>query len=536
MVCCLQAFSQEHELFQDRRQLLKSAGFSLAMAGTRVQAGQESQTQSDERQFISLSSRANTETSDTKRFQRALNEAQQRGGGTVHVSAGHYVVGSLLLRSNVSMWLDNGAVLAMSPDPAEFLPLEQLPFDPGANQATSDFHVALLVGDGVEHVSIYGEGVIECDRGKKGGGPKPIALRRCTHVTLQNFTIRNAQNYNISMLGCEFVEIRGIRIHAGRADGIDPDCCRHVTISDCFIESVDDSLCLKASGSLGQRGATEHVTVTNCILRTASIHFKCGTESCGDFRNITFSNCVLEGGVGMRHGNPGIAFYTVDEGDLEGIAVSNITMQNVGTPLAIIRGDRDRCQVGKGPGVLRAITINNVTAIGAKWPCVIAGLPGAPVQDIQITGFIVTTQMARKGRLSPAEVPEAPKAYPAPVMFGELPAFGMFLRHVENITLSGVQFYAPQGETRPDLVVDDVALLRLRGHERRGEAADVHLLLKDVRDSFVECISVMELPQRAFQVSGAKTRGLYLQGEGSINWRNHLHVEQDVAKDAVHLK
>lgn len=525
-------------MLKDRRQILKGAGLGMAMVGTRLLPGQEPTVPQKEREplFIRLSARASGELSDTKRFQRALDEGQQHGGGTVHVPAGRYVVGSLLLRSCVSLWLDNGAVLTMSSDPSEFLPPEQLSFDPGANRATSDFHVALLVGDGIEHVSIYGEGVIECDRGKKGSGPKPIALRRCTHVTLQNFTIRNAQNYNISMLGCEYVEIHGVRIHAGRADGIDPDCCRHVVISDCFIESVDDSLCLKASGSLGQRGKTEHVTVTNCVLRTASIHFKCGTESCGDFRNITFSNCVLEGGVGMRHGNPGIAFYTVDEGDLEEIAVSNITMQNVGTPLAIVRGDRDRCHVGKGPGVLRGITIHNVRATGAKLPSVIAGLPGAPVQDIQISGFHVTTQAARKGRAASEVVPEAPKAYPEPVMFGELPAFGMFLRHVENVRLSEVQFQAPQGEQRPDLVADDVSFLRLRGHERRGEAAEVHLLLKDVQESFVECVAVIGPPRHAFQVVGSKTRDLYLQGQGSINWRTHLYVEKEVEKTAVHAR
>jgi len=387
-----------------------------------------------------------------------------------------------------------------------------VPFETGANRATSDFHVALLVGDGVEYVSIYGQGIIECDRGKRGGGPKPIALRRCSHVSLQGFTIRNAQNYNISMLGCEFVEIRGVMIHAGRADGIDPDCCRHVVISDCVIESADDSLCLKASGSLGECGATEHITVTNCILHTASIHFKCGTESCGDFRNITLSNCVLEGGAGMRHGNPGIAFYTVDGGDLENIAVSNITMRNVGTPLAIIRGDRDRCNAKKGPGVLRAITINNVSAIGAKLPCVIAGMSGAPVQDIQITAFSVVLQTARKGRSHPEEVPESPKAYPEPVMFGELPAFGLYLRHAENVNLAGLEFYAPTGEVRPDLVIDDVSMLRLRGHERRGEAAEVHLLLKDVQNGFVECLAVTK-PRRARFWLRAQRRATSTSGE-----------------------
>lgn len=520
--------------------MLKNAGFSLAIAGSRVLSAQEPPVQTQPGQssspFISVGPRSNGEASDTARLQRALDEAHQRGGGTVHIPSGRYIAGSLLLRSHVSIWLDNGAILAMSSDQNEFLHPDELPFDPGANWATSDFHVALLVGERIEYVTVYGQGIIECDRGKKGGGPKPIALRRCNHVSLQGITIRNAQNYNISMLGCEFVEIRGIMIHAGHADGIDPDCCRHVVISDCVIESADDSLCLKASGSLGERGATEHVTVTNCVLHTASIHFKCGTESCGDFRNITISNCVLEGGAGLRHGNPGIAFYTVDEGDLENIAVSNITMRNVGTPLAIIRGDRDRCNQKKGPGVLRAITIDNVSATGSKFPSVIAGLPGSPVQDIYINAFSTVLGTAREGRSLRAQVPEVPKAYPEPVMFGELPAFGLYLRHVENVNLARMTFTAPKEEVRPDVVIDDATIVRLRDHERRGEAAPVHLLLNDIQDGFVECIAVTEPPSGAFRVTGSKTRDLYLQGSGRIDWRINLRIDTGVTKTAVHAK
>src|SRR5262249_30087553 len=157
-----------------------------------------------------------------------IDEANAGGGGTVYLASGHYVSGSLLLKSNVSLWLDNGALLAMSPDATEFLTPEKLNYDPGANQATSDFPYGLLGGDAVERIAIFGEGIIECDQGQqKGGGPKPIALRRCMHVSLRGITIRNAHHYNISMLGCQHVDIDGVTIERGHSDGIDPDCCRY---------------------------------------------------------------------------------------------------------------------------------------------------------------------------------------------------------------------------------------------------------------------------------------------------------------------
>jgi polygalacturonase len=475
------------------------------------------------------------ETSDTRRLQRALDEAQTRGGGTVLIPAGNYVSGTLLLRSNVSVWLDNGAVLSMSPDNAEFLPAEKFAYDPGANQATSDFHVALFAGDGLEHVAIHGEGIIECNRGVKGGGPKPIALRRCNYVSLRGITLRNAANYNISMLGCDFVDIDGVTILTGHADGIDPDCCRHVHISNCYIESVDDSLCLKASGALGQHGATEFVAVVNCILRTSSIHFKCGTESCGDFRNIAVSNCIFQGGVGMRHGNPGLAFYTVDEGALEDVVISNITMQDVGTPIAIIRGDRDRCATGKGPGVLRSIRISNVVATGAKLPSVIAGLPGSPVEDIYLSNISINIAAARPGKSSLNDVPEQPKAYPQPTMFGELPAAGLFLRHVTRLQVQDVLFSLPIDETRPEIVADDVEELRLRV-DYRVKSHAARLWLNDVSNTFIDSLELTSSPAASYRITGAKTKNIYQRGAGAVNWSSQLTVGAEVPKGTIHLQ
>lgn len=524
-------------MFTDRRSLLSHAGMGIAFARSAFALAPQPQiavTESGTALFR-LAQRSKADANDTSRFQKTIDEAASHGGGTVHVPAGRYIVGSVFLRSHVSLWLDNGSVIVMSPNDSDFQPAETLPFDPGANRATSDFHIALFIGEGVEHVSIHGSGLIECERGKQGSGPKPIALRRCAHVTLLGITLRNAQNYNISMLGCQFVQVRGVTIQGGKADGIDPDCCQNVSISDCYIESYDDSLCLKASGSLGVRGMTENVVVTNCVLKTASVHFKCGTESCGDFRNISVSNCLFEGGVGMRHGNPGIALYTVDGGNLQGISISNLSMWQVGTPLAILRGDRDRCGTGKGPGTLSNVQIDNVLAVGATQPSVIAGLPGAPVQHIAISNFSVELRADGKAHQLQT-VPENPKGYPAPIMFGELPAFGMYVRHAENLSLTNFVCQAPLQENRPDLSFDDVAMLRVQGHERRGGQGPVHLTMNDVRDSFVHCLAVTAPPANAFRITGAKTQSLYLRGDGAIDWSQQLSLGADVPSSAVNAR
>jgi polygalacturonase len=127
----------------------------------------------------------------------------------------------------------------------------------------------------------------------KRGGPKTIAIKNSSHVLIRGITVQNAPNYSISFLGCDYVDVDGVTVLNGYADGIDPDCSRFVRISNCFVESRDDAICPKTSLALGERRPTEHVTVTNCVLSSSTNNFKLGTESSGDFRNIALSNTVM---------------------------------------------------------------------------------------------------------------------------------------------------------------------------------------------------------------------------------------------------
>jgi polygalacturonase len=129
---------------------------------------------------LSPGARAAGETNDTKAIQRAIDAVHVRGGGTVHIPAGNYVCGSLLLRSNISLWLDNGATLVMSKNNADFFPPEKFSYNPRAGQSTADFHLALLIGDGVENVAIFGEGIID---GNRTGGAEGQNRLRCGAAT-----------------------------------------------------------------------------------------------------------------------------------------------------------------------------------------------------------------------------------------------------------------------------------------------------------------------------------------------------------------
>ena len=181
----------------------------------------------------------------------------------------------------------------------------------------------------------------------------------------------------------------------GYADGIDPDCCHHVRIANCYVEALDDAIVPKASFALGYRRSTENVTVTNCVLTTGCNCFKLGTESSGDFKNITLSNCAMFARPDLwEGGNPtsGVALEMVDGASVERIAVSNIVMADIESPIFIRLGNRGRAQAVHKPEHLEDISISDIVATGAERASSITGIPGFPVRRVTLQNIRVSAK------------------------------------------------------------------------------------------------------------------------------------------------
>ena len=234
----------------------------------------------------SYGAKGNGKTKDTRAIQAAI-EAAAKTRRIVHVPPGDYVSGTLHLRQGITLRLAAGATLIASKDDQDFDRYEEPGYDSYADRETTDMSFALLQGRGVRQVSILGPGRIDGNRSKRGG-PKPIALKECREIRIRDLTIDNAPNYNISLLGCDSVDIQGVTIRNGYSDGIDPDCCRNVRIARCRIESRDDAIVAKTSLALGARRPTENLMVTDCALVHVRNALKLGTESSGDFRRQDF--------------------------------------------------------------------------------------------------------------------------------------------------------------------------------------------------------------------------------------------------------
>jgi len=437
-------------------------------------------------------------TVDSDAINRAIVAAAATGGGTVLFPPGTYLSASIRLKSNITLLLEAGATIE-AVDPAK------APYDlPEPNDWGDKFHYqdyghshwqnSLIWGIGLENVSILGPGRIHgqglhCgfnrfadeakgekryEDGGPGNGNKAIALRDCRNVILRDFSILHGGHFGILATGVDNLTIDNLKIDTNR-DGMDVDACQNVRISRCSVNSPwDDGICLKASYGLGKIRHCDNITISDCFLagnfdegtlldatfkrcapeyrsyRTGRI--KLGTESNGDFKNIAITNCVFDG-------SRGIAIESVDGSHIEDVAISNITMRHVAnSPIFIRLGSRLRGPDHPPVGTIRRITIDNLVASDADWDLgsVISGIPGHPIEDLRFSNLRIVQQGGGPPELGERAPPEEERSYPEPSMFGQMPSYGFFFRHVRGLEMHQVKVDFAQPEARPAIVLADV--------------------------------------------------------------------------------
>ncbi len=472
-------------------------------------------------------------TLDTAAINKAVETAAAAGGGTVYFPAGTYPSFSIRLKSHVRLELGPGATL-LAADPADGRGRYDLP-EPNEWDLYQDFghshwQNSLIWGIGLEDVSVVGPGRIDgkglTRRGpgarwsKKAGdrplsmgtaqggsgdpeatalqamqgqGNKAIALKLCRRVVLRDFSVLNGGHFALLATGVFDLTIDNVRMDTNR-DGLDVDGCRHVRISNCAINTPnDDAIVLKASYALGYARTTENVAITNTQVtgydpgtffdgtfgRTLEHapdrdgptgRIKLGTESTGGFRNITISNVVFDRARGL-------ALETVDGGAIEDVTITNVTMRDVTTsPLFLRIGNRGRGPEGTPIGALRRVILSNLVASGVdpRYPVLLAGLPGHPVEDVQLSNVRILYKGGGTREDAAREVPENETAYPEPSMFGTLPVYGLYARHVRNLTVRDFEVGYLADDARPPVQLEDVKdafFHRLRAQRSPGAPA-----------------------------------------------------------------
>ncbi|WP_232820361.1 glycoside hydrolase family 28 protein [Brachybacterium sp. YJGR34] len=389
----------------------------------------------------------------TARLQQEIDEAAARGGGLVAVGPGVHRTGALRLRSGIELHLEAGAVLQFVPDPALYPPVAAR-WEGVARRV----HSPCLYAEGEENVAITGLGTID------GGGafwwehrdelelPRPtlVGLHGCTRVVLRDVVLRNSPAWTVHPALCEDVSISGLRIHnpadSPNTDGIDPESCRGVRISDCHIDVGDDCIAIKAGTErTEERVPCENITITNCTMVHGHGGVVLGSEMAGGVRNVVITACVFRGTdrgirVKTRRGRGGL---------IENVRVTGIVMEDVLSPFTVNSfyhcgpegklphvGDRSARAVDEGTPRIRGLHLSHITATGVRASAAhLFGLPEAPLTDVSLHDVAVT--------FAEDPVPGAPEmADGVDPVAGE----GLRLGFVHDARLSGVRVHGARGE------------------------------------------------------------------------------------------
>jgi len=423
-------------------------------------------------------------TLDHGAVNRAIDACVKDGGGRVFLPAGTYLCGSIRMKSNVELHLAAGATILAAPssmkayDEAE--PWEGPQYQDGGH---TFFHNSLIWAEGAQNVSITGRGTIDgqgltkkdkekggnVQGGSIGMGDKAIALKLCRNILIRDITIFRGGHFAIIVTGCDRGTIDNVTIDTNR-DGIDIDCCKYITVSNTKVNTPsDDAIVLKASYALKAPVPCEHIMITNCLVTGYKLgtfldgtyqpepvnwvcgRIKLGTESNGGYRNIAISNCTCMW-------SSGLAFEEVDQGKMENIVVSNITMSHVHHyPIYITTGCRNRGpKEVTQPSSARDIFINNVVAddVDSLAGIIVTGMEGEPVRNVCLSDIRI--QYRGGGKKVDKPYREQGTNYPEPRWAGPTPAYGLYARHVDGLTLRNVQFELMRPDERPEVITDDV--------------------------------------------------------------------------------
>jgi polygalacturonase len=394
---------------------------------------------------------------DTAAIQRAIDAASSAGGGTVWFAPGRYVTGTILLKSGVTLDLAQGATLLGSTDPADYRLLEPFVDAVGATRGYAligcvDAHSIGVTGAG----AIDGRGAALQASGGKGPSARPFLLLclRSTAIVVEGVSLVNSSAWTMHVFQCSDVTISHISIRSlglANNDGIDIDSSQRVHVEGCTIETGDDAICLKTTSS----NPCNDITVKGCTLTTRCAAFKIGTESAGDFSAIRVSDChVVEANLGA------IKILSVDGANIRDVLVERMQVDDADTPIFLRLGARGRTfrpgDVARPPGTLSNVVIRDMEVkLARRVGILISGIPGHVIKNVSLQRIAITMSGEPATQLPPQPA-ENPAAYPEVRMFGgNLPAFGIYGRHLRGLETMQVAITGIPGDIRPERLLSD---------------------------------------------------------------------------------
>lgn len=470
-------------------------------------------------------------TLNTQFIQRAIDECSKTGGGKVIFPEGKYLTGTVVFKDNVVLHLEKNAVILGSTNVEDYQNID--PFTDGLGV---DVGWALLAAVGAKNIGIEGEGAIDGQGSRlkaqhiltdtrpesKRWGRRPFLLRivKCEGVTVKGVTLYYAAAWTSHYFQSTKVRIENVKILSkgvAHNDGIDIDGCQNVRISDCDIESGDDALCFKTTSS---KMACSDIVVTRMKLKSNQGAIKMGTESMAPFENIKISDCYI-----YNTNNGGIKLLTVDGAHLRNVNISNITMDEVKTPILVRLGSRlnvfRKGQDAKQPtGTLENVTISNVKAKASAnaqlMPpsgILITGVPDHYITNLTLKDIEINLAGGGLAEHARQQVPEAIDQYPEVKTFGpRVPAYGVWARHVKGLKLLNITFTLDSTDMRPAFVCEDGYDIELSGWKLPpANGAEAVIRLENVRGARITGNNVKAESAKFVLLEGTQNTGVQIK-------------------------
>jgi hypothetical protein len=454
-------------------------------------------------------------TVNTEEIQSAIDKCHVHGGGKVVVPPGVFVTGTVILKDGVFLYFSAGAELKASSDLNDFPSFSS---NHPSYSGTFETYKSIIHAEDAENIGILGFGVINGNGDFWVDGPygtpsfslrpRIIQFTGCDNVTIRDVKLVNSASWVQYYQSCTNLLIDGITVDSrenpdiedkryhlvpGRnTDGLDLIDCSFVRVSNSFINSGDDAICIK---SFDPAQGSRHITVSNCTVSSNASGIKIGTESSGAFEDITISNVTV-----YDTRNDAVGLMTVDGATMSRINVNGVTAHNIKGSVIFVRlGKRNRVyrpEVSPNIGEIKDIMIRNVLAENVSgYGCSITGLADNPLRNIQLSNISIRFNGADDPLdLFPDgppesgwpthmdDVPEEKESYPRGKMFGRLPAYGFFVRHVDGIRFDNIFLDVLKDEDRPALMATEVQHMFVVGSRMKPNAANLPVIwLKNVQ-------------------------------------------------------
>ena len=450
-------------------------------------------------------------TLNTTAIQRAIDFIHEEGGGRLVFNVGRYLTGTIKIKSNVTIVLNEGAVLLGSTNPYDYNIMERPVFS------------SFINAEEQENIGIIGRGVIDSrgrelaynviDQIHKGllkddlkldrpaqRRPLGIYINKCKYVNIQGITIKNTSDWVQFYDHCEHLTIDGITVDSKEFwnnDGLDVGDSKHVRITNCYVDATDDGICLK---SHDPNTMCEDIEIRNCVVRSSANGIKFGTLSVGGYKDIRIINNKVYDTF-----RSAFTIATPDGGMVENVLVDSLYAYNTGNAIYLRICQRN---MKRPVGKINNVTIRNMYAeISAEKPdkgyiyegpeneyyprnispASIVGLEGGH----NITNIVLqNVEINHPGGGNPNyayrgitasdldSIPEMRNSYPEFSQFRELPAWGFYVRHACGIVFDNVKLKAAQKDYRPAIVIqeaEDITLKKMKYKEPKGGKKQVHV-------------------------------------------------------------